>query len=311
MTSVYFDSELGDDARRERLYRGDIFVYSPRNPALELARLARDMAEQAFDPHPPEMAQYHLPVEEYAAVLAELKPKFIHHPDAKKHIQALLEDLGCDPDQVYFDVPRLRSSTSDGYLTSGIAYAFHPHRDTWYSAPYNQINWWFPVYKVEAENGMAFHPRYFDRPVKNSSECYNYYEWNKKNRRDAARHVKKDTREQPKALEEIELQPELRVVAEVGGVMAFSGAHLHSSVENNTGRTRFSIDFRTVHAGDAAAMRGAVNVDSRCTGTTMRDYLRVSDLSHLPDEIVERYESGPIAPSEHLVYRPDASGKLG
>jgi hypothetical protein len=44
-------------------------------------------------------------------------------------------------EHVIFDMPRLRSSTSDNYLTTGIAYEWHPHRDTWYSAPQCQINW--------------------------------------------------------------------------------------------------------------------------------------------------------------------------
>jgi hypothetical protein len=72
--------------------------------------------------------------------------------------------------------------------------------------------------------------------------------------------------------------------------MIFSAAHLHSTVPNNSGRTRFSIDFRTVNLDDLEARRGAPNVDSECTGTTMREYLRVTDLAHVPDEIVEMYD---------------------
>jgi hypothetical protein len=76
-------------------------------------------------------------------------------------------------------VPRMRSATSGGYLTTGIAFAWHAHRDTWYSAPACQINWWVPIYDIESENAMAFHPRYWTQPVKNSSCDYNYYKWNK------------------------------------------------------------------------------------------------------------------------------------
>ena len=36
--------------------------------------------------------------------------------------------------------------------------------------------------------------------------------------------------------------------------------------------------------------RGAKNVDSECTGTTMRDYLRVTDLAPLPDEVIRLYD---------------------
>src|SRR5215831_8422995 len=79
VTHIFVDSAAPDRERREALYRGHLFVYSP------------------------------------------------------KLIASLMSELGNDPDDIYFDVPRLRSSTAKGYLTTGIAYAFHPHRDTWYS----------------------------------------------------------------------------------------------------------------------------------------------------------------------------------
>ncbi len=87
----------------------------------------------------------------------------------------------------------------------------------------------------------------------------------------------------------------MRVVAAVGGPLIFSAAHLHSTVPNTTQRTRFSIDFRTVSLGDLEAGVGAANVDSSCTGTTLGDFLRASDLAALPDEIIEMYNRPPAA----------------
>jgi len=68
---------------------------------------------------------------------------------------------------------------------------------------------------------------------------------------------------------------------------------MHSTVPNSTGRTRFSIDFRTVDLRDARAQYGAPNIDSECTGTTMNVYLRGSDLSHLPADVIEMYDTAP------------------
>src|SRR6185437_16147897 len=116
-------------------------------------------------------------------------------------------------------------------------------------------------------NVMAFHPRYWEQAIVNSSAQYDYQLWNRTSRFNAAAHIKEDTRVQPKALEEVEVRGDLRVVAPVGGYMMFSAAQLHSTVPNNTGRTRFSIDFRTVNLADARSLRGARNVDSFCTGT--------------------------------------------
>jgi len=44
---------------------------------------------------------------------------------------------------------------------------------------------------------------------------------------------------------------------------------------------------------DVAARRGAANVDSACTGTTMGDYLRGTDLTHLSEKYFEMYETQP------------------
>jgi hypothetical protein len=295
MNSVFIDSNMTDDARRAAIYGGQLFVFSPTPASLELVRLARDLAREAFAPLEPETAQFSLPVEDYAKILADLKPRFIHHPECKRLLPEVLGALGCDRQKTYFDVPRLRTATHGGYLTSGIAYAFHPHRDTWYSAPMCQINWWLPVFDIEPENAMAFHPRYWSRGVLNGSADYNYAVWTRDSRHSAAQHIKTDTRKQPHPEEPVELNPQIRLVCPPGGIIAFSAAQLHSTVPNTSGRTRFSIDFRTVHIDDALAHAGAPNVDSACTGTTMADYLRCADLSHLPSDLIDRYDVGNVA----------------
>jgi hypothetical protein len=292
MSAIFHNRKINDDDRRMSLYEGDIFVYSPTSETRGFIAFARALIQDAFDGRDPVIAQYDMPVEKYVAILKELKPRFINHPRSKEFLSSILQEKGCDPELTYFDVPRMRSSTSDDYLTSGIAYAFHPHRDTWYSAPMSQINWWLPIYDVEQGNVMAFHPRYFDVPIKNGSREYNYQKWKATSRKEAAKHIKKDTRKQPEPEEPIELNPQTRIVTKPGGMIIFSAGHLHSSIPNYTGKTRFSIDFRTVHLNDLKELKGAPNLDSACTGTTMGDYLRVSDLEGLPESIIDRYMAG-------------------
>ena len=291
--TVYYDPTFSDDERRQRLFEGQLMVYSPRPSTLAFIEFARTMIKDAFAPHDPELAQYQMPVEQYAKILGELKPGFIHHPESKRHLQNVLRDLGCDLAKTYFDVPKMRSSTSDNYLTTGIAYAWHPHRDTWYSAPPCQINWWIPIFDFRSDNAMAFHPQYWNHPVKNSSKGYNYYLWNQQNRGGhVAQYLKEDPRPLPKATQPMELDPQIRLIVPAGGIILFSGSQMHSSVPNTSGKTRFSIDFRVVHEDDVKAKRGAPIVDEECTGTTMRDYLRSTDLSHLPDHLVALYDDG-------------------
>jgi uncharacterized protein with PIN domain len=295
MGAVYIDSAIDEEERRRLLYEGELFVFSPTTSSAALAALAREMSEEAFAPHQPEVAQESLSAERYVEILADLKPRFIHEPRCKELIAGMLDELGCDVEKTYLDVPRLRTMAHGEYLKAGLAYQFHAHRDTWFSAPQAQLNWWFPVYPIESNNSMAFHSEYFARSVRNSSADYDYEEWSRTGRQQAAAQVKKETRKQPSAEEPLELEPQVRVVAAVGAPLIFSAAHLHSTVPNTTDRTRFSIDFRTVNIDDLAEGRGAPNLDSACTGTTLRDFLRASDLEPLPDEIVGMYDRAPTA----------------
>jgi hypothetical protein len=303
MNTVYFDSAVNDDLRRQRLYEGQLFVFSPRSSSVALCNHAREMLEEAFGSLEPQSAQYSLSVEEYVAIVAPLKPKFIHHPKTKQLIQDVLEEFGCDLNKTYLDVPRLRMVTHGGYLTSGVGYAHHPHRDTWYSAPMCQLNWWLPIYDFESESSMAFHPRYWSQPVRNGSSSFNYYEWNSVGRKNAAQQIKTDTRKQPRPEEPIEIEPQIRVVCDAGGIILFCAAQLHSTVPNKSGRTRYSIDFRTVHLDDVVSLGGAPNIDSAPTGTSLRDFMRGTDLSRLPEDVTALYEhEAPIG--DMLVFQP-------
>lgn len=303
MSVVHFDPVLQDARRRQAIYDGDLVVYSPRPTSLAFCSHASRMIEEAFVRRNPRLAQHEMSVEDFARVAIPLKTNFIHHAESKRLIAELLADLGCDSSETYFDVPRLRMATSHGYWTSGAAYAHHPHRDTWYSAPMCQINWWLPIYPIESDNAMAFHPRYFGESVPNDSERFNYYEWNGNQRRNAAQQITSDTRWQPHAAKPIELQPDIRLIPHAGGIIAFSAAHLHSTVPNTSGATRWSIDFRTVAISDVAARHGAPNVDSRPTGTSLRDFMRLRDLQRFDDTLLALYDERPSKKGE-LLFQP-------
>jgi hypothetical protein len=306
MDTVYLDSPVSDLERRKKLYAGQLFVFSPRPSTVKLCEFARQMIEDAFAGKDPLVAQFDMPVEQYVQIVAPLKPKFIHDPQTIVLLRDVVAELGCDLADTYIDVPRLRMVTSNAYLTAGVGYAHHAHRDTWYSAPMQQFNWWLPIYPIESESSMAFHPRYFTEHVPNTSNEFNYYEWNRVGRKNAAQQIKEDTRKQPKATVAIESHPQLRFVCPPGGIVLFSAAHLHSTVPNTSGRTRYSIDFRTVALSDARQGVGATNIDSACTGTSLRDFRRGADLAPMPEEVVRLYETeGPNA--GELVFKPTSA----
>ena len=304
--TVYVDAAMPDDRRRDLLYDGQLFVYSPRETALRFTAFAREMICEGFNSSDPALSQFDMPVEEFVRIFAPMKPAFIHHPTTKKLIQDMVLDFGCDMETTYLDVPRLRAVTSDAYLTAGVGFAHHPHRDTWYSAPLCQINWWLPIFPMASESSMAFHPAYWSKAVANGSADFNYYEWNSKSRASAAQHIKTDTRPQPKPLEPLELDPQVRLVTEPGGAILFSAAQMHSTVPNTSGRTRFSIDFRTVNLSDLRNGKAAPNLDSRPVGTSLRDFMRGSDLTPIPEDVISSYDNAPVKEGM-LVFRPEQS----
>ncbi len=302
--NIYFDTHLDEQERRHRLFAGDVFVFSPRPSTLALADFARTLVEDAFRPLAPERAQFELPVERFVEIVAPLKPRFIHHPKTGALVRALLEDIGENPVRTYFDLPRMRVATAGGYLSAGVAYVLHPHRDIWYGSPPCQLNWWLPLFSFEAESSFAFHPRYWQEPVPNTSHEYNHYEWNTTQRVQASAQVKVDSRKQPKATVPVQLEPDVRLVCPPGGLLLFSGAQFHSTVPNSTDRTRFSIDFRTAHHDDLATCGGPPPIDRHCTGTTLFELRRVSDLEPVPMEIVRLYDPAPPADGRGVVFTP-------
>ncbi|MGE0880622.1 MAG: phytanoyl-CoA dioxygenase family protein [Acidimicrobiia bacterium] len=304
--TVYYDPAFDDERIRSEIYDGQLIVFSPTAASNALAAFAREMLEDAFAPYHPTEAQYHMTVEKFVEIFAPVKPAFIHHPKTMGLIRDVFDQMGCDLDQWFIDVPRYRGVTSDGYLTTGVGYAHHPHRDTWFSAPMAQINWWMALYPYETSASMAYHPAYFDKPVANESDEFNYYEWNATGRKDAAKMIGKDTRKQPHATEPIEMEPHVRLVTSPGSLQGFSGAHLHTTMANVSGKARFSLDFRTVHLGDLRNGRSAPNVDSHSTGTSLRDFRRASDLAPMPDDVVDQYDVGAKNDDAVLVFSPDA-----
>ena len=149
MATVHIDPTFDDAARRERIFKGDVIIYT-RVPEIEaFAEFTRNLITEVFAPHEPTAVHESRTPEELADILVSFKPKFIHHPESIKHVERIITALGASAEMTYADVPKLRTAFPQGGLSTGIAYAFQVHRDTWYSAPKQQINWWMPVWPVE------------------------------------------------------------------------------------------------------------------------------------------------------------------
>ena len=104
-----------------------------------------------------------------AELLGEWKPRWIHAKRSRELVRAIIAEAGFEPEYTHYDVPKPRTSFPVGHLTTGIAFAFPWHRDVWYSAPAQQINWWLPVFPVRETNAMSFDLASFAQAVPNTS----------------------------------------------------------------------------------------------------------------------------------------------
>lgn len=292
MVNVHIDPSFDDEERRRHIFAGDVIVYTNVPAIADFAAFTRELVTDVFAPDEPTTVHTARGPDELADILIDFKPQFIHHPESIAYVQRITTALGAGPDATYADVPKLRTAFPVGGLATGIAYAFQAHRDTWYAAPPQQINWWMPVWPAATNNVMEFYPRWFGNAIENSSGEYNYYEANAWRGRIKDFSGGKDVRVHPAPLRALEAdEPQLCLVPPVGGIMLFSGDQLHATIPNTSSVTRYSIDFRTVHEADVRSGRGAPRADVACIGTALRDFRRLTDRASFSEEDVRHYDT--------------------
>lgn len=133
---MHLDAEIPERERLKRLYRGEIFVFSPNPVTVTLCEYVRSMPSQ--------------------------EEKLFRDPCVKEFLRRVLGEFHCDLTNAYLDIPRLPAA------------AGHPHRDTWYAAPPMQINW--RIAGNDAKSSLTFYPTYWSRSIGNNSSRFNYYD---------------------------------------------------------------------------------------------------------------------------------------
>jgi hypothetical protein len=284
MSSIVIDPDVSGEELRQQLYAGNLVILTRLQALREFVDYTREELTELFRPYDPEHVHEHIDPAEMAKILSGWKPRFIHAERSRKLVRAIVAEAGLPPAETHYDLPKPRTSFPVGHLTTGVAFAFPWHRDTWYSAPAQQINWWLPVFPVRADNAMYFDLASFARAVPNTSDAFDYYE-NNARRLTTATGVTREAQARPGAVEHQAAQ-ELVILPAPGEVLLFSGNQLHASTPNTSGLARYSVDFRTLSVPDLIAGRGAPLVDAYCTGTAIRDFISVEDESSLDEQMV-------------------------
>jgi hypothetical protein len=212
------------------------------------------------------------------AAIDELQRRVRSDPQVKPLFQAALEHVGLDPARSYWDSIHLRVVLPvEGDAERQIG-RIGVHRDTWSSNVPQQTNWWTTIRPLSADRTIAFYPRYWSRPIANTSANWDLdaiRERRRKGERD------EDIPIVPEPTEPVDEDTELRIVIEPGDLLCFSGAHLHASVPNVSGETRFSVELRTVNIDDVRRDRGAPALDGRAPNTPLEWFRSMTDGSPL------------------------------
>jgi len=295
--TVYIDPGISGDEMRQSLFDGNLIVLTSLKAVSDLVDYTRDQLTDLFKPHDPEHAHEYIDPAEMARILGGWKPRFIHSDHSKKLVREIIAEAGLPPEFTHYDLPKPRTSFPIGHLTTGVAFAFPWHRDAWYSAPAQQLNWWLPIYPAQPDNSMSFDLNSFDQPVPNTSGAFDYYR-NNRQRLTTAASVGREEQSRPGAIDHKPAN-ELIVLPPPGGVLLFAGAQLHTSIPNTSGRARYSIDFRTVDARDLAEGRGAPLVDVYCTGTAIRDFVNIADGTPFNEDLIVKLFGTP--PSDAML----------
>jgi len=282
--TVLVDPDLRDDALRGAIYDGKLIVLTRLQAVSDLVEYTRDQLTSLFRPYDPQHAHEFIEPAQMARMLGEWKPRWIHSERSKQLVCDIITQAGLPGEFTHYDVPKPRTSFPVGHLTTGVAFAFPWHRDSWYSAPVQQLNWWLPIFPIREDNSMAFDMSGFGRAVPNTSGAFDYYR-NNAQRLNTAKQVGREEQSRPGAIDH-KAAEELIVLPSPGSVLLFAGAQLHTSIPNTSGLARYSVDFRTVDARDLVAGRGAPVVDADCTGTAIRDFRNIADGRDFDEDLV-------------------------
>lgn len=260
---------------RDALFAGEIFLLAATDASRAFvdgvdARLRRELGRA------PRQAHRRLSPRAVFEAIGRVRRAVYLEPAYHSLLRAVLGELGFALDRVAFDPARLRAVLPDGDLEPAARAAYFGHRDTWYANPQGIVTVWIPLADLAEEETFLFYRDAFARPLPNDSEAFDYQAWvddDWSNKIGWQRYETGLEAHYPRADVVPDAGPPTGFSCRRGERLLFSGAHYHRTRPHRAPRIRFSLDFRAVHLDDAAAERGAPNVDNRSRGSCLDDYV--------------------------------------
>lgn len=253
----YPSSSQNDKDRANAVFSGAVLIYRALPAMYELVDCLREITRQELGLNDPCAAESELESADFRRRAGRARQIVRESDDVARLYKSVLLETGVDVSAIFYDHFKLRFQPSNDISRTRYMRDLPVHRDTWGSNVHAQINWWAPVWPVRADRTIGIFPALWNVPVSNTSAAWSYGEF--------TQHLKadKDTNYPmlPHCSDPPLISEAVPIVIAPGDIMAFSGAHLHCSIPNQSGVARISTETRTVSARDLQHSRSAKNVD--------------------------------------------------
>jgi hypothetical protein len=262
-----------------QIFAGDILVFQ-QVPALKaLVRDIDAMVREGLGDTEPETAEARLAPDVFLARVRALRSQVRADKALMELVGEAVAQVGLPPEDTYFDGLQLRLVPSNASHQARRIMPLPPHRDSWGSNILQQINWWAPLYPLARTRSIVLFPKYWTKPIANDSANWDYHEL--KRRMEEGRVEGYPVL--PTATVPLKPEDGLAIVIEPGDLLCFSAAHLHGSIADESGITRFSLETRSVSASHVRAGVGAPNIDGKAPHTTPEWFERIKDGASLAE----------------------------
>ena len=242
--------DISEKLFKEEIFNGRILIINSSDQINEILKICEGYFYEIFDISPMKFLKIEKNTDEHNQFFRIFQNRVKYCKIIRKKFVKFLEELGLNKNQTYMDMISIRFSPVKGKLTLGTLKPAKPHRDTWASNIFNQINLWFPIHNVVKENSIYFVPKYFKKEVINNSSSWSYHLHKKR----------KNYPSVPFTQKKIEQKDKVGVDLVKGDVLCFSGHHLHGSRIGLNGR--INLETRIVNKKDEDLFDVPVNLDS-------------------------------------------------
>ena len=257
MVQLYKDAILKNSPKninekffKEQIFKGKILIINSSNQINEILNLCERYFFEIFDISVKKFLKIEKTTVEHNRLFHILQKRIKYCKSIRKKLTNFLEDLGLKPNQTYMDMISIRFTPVKGKGCLGSLKPAKPHRDTWASNIFNQINLWFPIHNVKKEHSIYIIPKYFKKKVQNNSSSWSYSLHKSKNNYPSV----------PYTQAVLEEKDKISVNLLKGDVLCFSGHHLHGSrIGFNR---RINLETRIVNNQDCDLFDIPVNLDS-------------------------------------------------